>query len=135
LLEAWSNYEKKKCFSPDPVNPGFYEGFSITNQNIQLAIWLGARRIYIIGLDHFYDEKVSEKAGTKLTHKGKNHFHSDYRKEGEIVNNAPIMKMNDAYAKTHAIGLANGVEIINISRNTCLNVFPRSTVESVLSSK
>ena len=134
LEEAWLDYEQNGVFSPDPVNPGLYEGFSITNQNIQLAIWLGAKKIYIIGVDHFYDEKADAKAGAKMVHEGQNHFHPEYRKKGEIVNNAPIMKMNDAYAKTNAIALSNGVEVINISRKTGLDVFPKSTVEAVLES-
>lgn len=134
LEEAWLDYEQNGFFSPDPVNPGLYEGFSITNQNIQLAIWLGAKKIYIIGVDHFYDEKADAKAGAKMVHEGQNHFHPEYRKKGEIVNNAPIIKMNDAYAKTNAIALANGVEVINISRKTGLDVFPKSTVEAVLKS-
>lgn len=132
LDQAWMEYERNGIFKPDPVINGFYEGFSVTNQNIQLAIWLGAKKIYLIGIDHYYNEKSEAKAGSKMLHEGQNHFHSEYRKKGEIVNNAPIDKMNDAYAKTHAIALANGVKVINISRKTALDVFPRSTVEAVL---
>ena len=132
LKTAWQIFSSQKKFFPDPVNSGFYEGFSITNQNIQLAIWLGARQIYLIGMDHFYEEHQCDAPGRKLVHQQNNHFSKDYRAPGEIVNNAPIEKMNDAYTKTRIMAEANGVEIYNISRKTGLNVFSRIETEEFI---
>jgi len=132
LESAWEKYVNNKVFTPDPLSEGFFEGYSITNQNIQLAMWLGAKKIYLIGVDHFYQEARIDKAGAKMIHEGQNHFHPDYRKSGEIVNNAPVDKMNDAYEKMNAIAKASGVEIINISRRTALTAFKTMNTDEAI---
>lgn len=135
LDSAWKRYVEEGNFSPDPIENGFYEGFSITNQNIQLAIWLGARKIYLIGVDHFYDEEKHITAGSKLTHLHQNHFSPNYRTPGEIVNNAPVAKMEDAYEKTRRIAESHGVEVINISRKTGLKIFSKMKIEELIGNK
>jgi Protein of unknown function DUF115 len=114
---------------PDPVTSGFYQGYTVTLYNIQLAMWLGAKTVYLIGCDHFYKE--SQHGGVKkLAHDdSQNHFHPDYRKQGEIVNNAPVDKMDADYRMIERLARSHGVEIINITRKTALDIFERGTVE------
>ncbi len=117
---------------PEPLKRGFFGSKTITISNIQIAMWLGAKTIYLIGCDHDYDEKPLENVN-KISHGDKsNHFHSDYRKEGEIVNNAPIQLMNDGFEFVNKIAQYHGVRIINISRKTKLKCFETSTVEEAL---
>lgn len=132
--EAYDIYTHKGKFDVDPRS-GFFEGYSVTVQNIQFAIWLGAKRIFIVGCDHFYDEQKIEKHGAKVSHEGCNHFHKDYRKPGELVNNAPVMLMNLGYEIVKEAAKQSGVEIINISKNSYLDTFLRDTVENVVANK
>lgn len=121
-------------FVPDPVK-GMFEGFTVTIQNIQLAVWLGAKHIYLIGCDHFYQEEQHDNAGKKLAHEGSNHFHPEYRKKGEIVNNAPVKRMNEAYRLTKSLATQWGVPITNISRRTALDVFERVDFDSFVAQR
>ena len=134
MHRAWKDYNDLGAFSPDPAKHGLFEGFSITVQNIQLAIWLGAKRVYLLGVDHFYEEEKNIHAGVKLSHSSSNHFDDKYRVKGEIVNNAPISMMEDAYEKLRVIAESKGVKIINISRKTNLKTFQSDSVEAIISS-
>ena len=101
---------------------------TITAINIQLGIKMGFKRILVIGLDHSYDERKFEKV-KKLSHEGNNHFIANYRKEGEIVNNAPIKKMEADYEFCADIARKFDVEIVNVSRNTHLSTFKCGVLE------
>lgn len=129
--DALEKYRLNKTMDADPVT-GLFEGYTVTVQNIQLAIWLGAKRVYLIGCDHFYDEQQIEKHGGKIESDACNHFHKNYRKKGEVVNNAPISVMNLGYEMVNSYAEQKGVEIINISRKSYLELFPKDTVENIV---
>lgn len=112
---------------------GFFCGGTVTNPNLQLAIWAGAKTIYLIGCDHFYANEQSKDSSKKGEHAGaSNHFDPNYRKPGEVVNEAPVDVMNRGYAVMRQIADQRGVRIVNISRRTALDAFERDTVENAL---
>lgn len=115
-----------------PLN-GFIEGASVTCPNIQLAMWAGAKTVYVIGCDHFY-AKEEHKDGVKKTafQGASNHFDPNYRKPGEIVNSAPVDAMNRGYELVRKVADRHGVRIVNISRKTALEAFELGTVEGAL---
>ena len=118
-------------FLPSPMT-GIFAACTITGVNIQLALWLGAKTIYLIGCDHFYKEELVDKIGAKLVHgTTNNHFHPKYRSPGEVVNNAAIDKMDRDYAIVGEMARRMGARVINISRNTTLETFERNSVEEV----
>jgi glycosyltransferase involved in cell wall biosynthesis len=117
-----------------PLN-GFFEGGTITVPNLQLAIWAGAKIVYVIGCDHFYANETSQSKSKKSTHQGSsNHFDPNYRQPGEIVNEAAIGHMNRGYATMRKIAEQRGVRIVNISRTSALDEYERDTVENALAS-
>lgn len=111
---------------------GFWTAMTITIPNIQLAMWAGAKRIYLIGCDHYYKEPPAGDRTVKVLHEGQNHFHPDYRKPGEIVNAAPIDKMNEGYTVMRRFAEAAGVQIINASRVTHLDAFERMPIDDLI---
>ncbi|UWZ86126.1 6-hydroxymethylpterin diphosphokinase MptE-like protein [Occallatibacter riparius] len=118
----------------DPLN-GFFVGGTITVPNLQLAMWAGAKTIYVIGCDHFYANENSKTGAKKSPHQGvSNHFDPNYRKPGEIVNEAPVDVMNRGYAVMRQIADQRGVRVVNISRKSALDAFERDTVENALES-
>lgn len=127
-VEAW-----KKFGIPHPLDFGLLDGNTVTTYNIQLAMWLGAKKVYVIGCDHFYAEKTHQGV-KKLAHEAdaSNHFDPNYRKPGEIVNSAPIEKLETGYRAVQDLARANGIEIVNITRTTALKIFRLETVEEAL---
>jgi len=127
--------EKKYVIDRETLSPlnGFFPGSTITCLNLQIAMWAGARTIYLIGCDHFYSNETSTRVAKKSPHEGEsNHFDPNYRKPGEIVNQAPVENMNRSYGVIRKIADQRGVRILNISRRTALEAFERDTVENAL---
>jgi hypothetical protein len=116
-----------------PIN-GILAGSTITCPNIMLAIWAGAKTIFVIGCDHFYSNENHVDGIKKTAHLGaSNHFDPNYRAPGEIVNAAPVEWMNRDYALMRRIAESRGIRIINISRKTALDAFELGTVEEAQS--
>jgi hypothetical protein len=131
------NHEGEQKYSSAEVAAtplsGFFVGGTISCPNLQLAIWAGAKTVYLIGCDHFYANEESTTSSKKSGHGGvSNHFDPDYRKPGEIVNEAPVEVMNRGYALIQKIAEKRGVRIVNISRQTALGVFVRDTVDNAI---
>ena len=115
----------------DPFLTGFYEAGTVTVFNIQLAIWMGAKTIYITGLDHFYKEQKHTLPGQKIKNCNNNHFHPMYRKKNEIINNAPLDLLENSYKLINQYAKKNKVKIINISNKSSCNVFDRMSINKV----
>ena len=116
----------------DPIEVGFFRQNTITVSQIQLAMWLGAKNIYVIGCDHSYAEERHANSA-KLDHGSvSNHFDPRYRVKDEIVNSAAIEKMESDYEFVEQLAKKNNVKIKNISRKTALSTFELSSVEQTL---
>jgi hypothetical protein len=114
-----------------PVN-GFFAGHTITCPNIELAIWAGAKRVYVIGIDHSYKRENNVNSKRSVHAGGADHFDPSYRKLGEVVNTAPIDGMEQGYQYVRDLADKRGVEVINISRKTMLEAFKLGTVEEAV---
>lgn len=113
---------------------GFFGGHTITFENLQFAAHLGCDPIYIIGCDHFYEGEAGVPHGQVVAAGPRsNHFHKDYRAEGELVNSAPIEKMNLAYRAARNFSDRSGVKIYNATRGGKLEAFERADLDEILS--
>lgn len=92
------------------------------HQALQLAVERGAKRVYLLGFDHQHTD-------------GKTHFHGDHPRTNRVrLGNAAHCGAWRQRMRRTAVELKNrGVEVINLSRQTGLTVFPRSTVDEVVS--
>jgi hypothetical protein len=111
---------------------GFFAGYTVTIENIQLAMLLGANPIYLLGLDHNYKEETNVKEGVPIVNKSdSNHFIEGYRSVGEVVNPAPLKQMSESYEILNEVAVKKGFKIINISRESKLTAFERGDIEKV----
>lgn len=121
-------------FSVDP-SVGMYGGHTVTNVNLQVAVHLGLREIYLIGCDHFYSGRVGEEGGAPVeADEVRNHFIPGYVNPGEAMNPALISRMTVSYQCAQRFAEANGIRIMNATRGGHLEVFPRVDLDSVLGS-
>ena len=123
---------RKKCFkgeTPDISNDmkdGLDEGYTVTFSMIQTAILLGFQEIYLLGVDFNYvikDGRIDESSYPKGMEKTAG---------GGLPNlqyNLKAFEIASLYCKNH------GVDIINLSRNTKLDVFPKGILKEILSEK
>ncbi len=116
----------------DDFTKGSYGGYTVTYENIQLAVHLGLNPIYIIGCDHFYaGEKDVVANQTIAAPSGSNHFVKNYREPGEIVNVAPVEQMNQSYLMAHKFATARGITLMNATRGGFLEIFPRADFDMI----
>lgn len=97
-----------------------YDGYSITYSLIQLAIYMGFSEIYLLGADCSY------KKG-QINHMAESGF-VDKNEEKNYDKMIVGYKKAKEYAETH------NIKIVNCTRGGMLEIYERSTLESVLRS-
>ena len=100
----------------DPT--GLRTGYNSGYQAINLAVHLGAARVVLLGYD----------MGPAAD--GRTHFHAPHPDEHRVP--SPYPQMRAAFASLVEPLAALGVSVVNCSRQTTLEVFPRATLEDAL---
>lgn len=116
-------YLEKQPFAED-ITKAVYGGYTVMYDALQIAVYMGYKKIYLIGADfsylgdpaakgnHFYDNKADDRRVVA----GKPHIH---------ITLAAMQKAKD-YAQEHDI------EICNATRGGCLDVFRRIDLDSLI---
>lgn len=109
---------------------GAYGGFTVLYLQIQLAIYMGIKEIYLIGVDFSFDVSKSTgedcEHGEVLENNGEvNHFHKDYRKDGEKWTYPRLDMQVKAFEAAKKFADERGIKIYNASRSTKLEVFEK----------
>ena len=106
-------------------------GSSIVYTQIQLAVYMGFKNIFLLGMDHDY--KINSKPEQQLIYNNENnHFLSGYLKVGELWNNPQLPVLEKSFDKARQCTENIGVNIINVSRKTKLQSFQRGVLEDIL---
>lgn len=128
-----NNYTKSLKNISDNIVFGAYGGYTVTYENIQIAIHLGLNPIYLIGCDHFYPGEDNVKADEIIKQsENRSHFISGYRETGEQVHAAPIDKMNNAFLIANLYAKTSGIKIYNATRGGQLDIFERINLDDLL---
>ncbi|MFO1461407.1 MAG: 6-hydroxymethylpterin diphosphokinase MptE-like protein [Verrucomicrobiota bacterium] len=118
---------------------GVYGGATIIYQQLQMAYYMGITEVILIGLDfsfqlpeqrvttgvHGYEEALKS-AGEV------NHFHPDYRKPGEAWAVPNMEGQRYSFQSARDRFQAAGRKVINASRVTKLDVFPRGNFDAIV---
>jgi hypothetical protein len=142
-------YDLRYCLNPDsdtifinfqrryggfPKFSSFFEkrvywGGTVTYLNLQLAYYLGAREIYLIGIDHNYNPPSTGdiQQGTVITSHSQdpNHFHPGYFGPGFRYHDPMPERMERAYRKAREFSEKNGIAVYNATEGGKLEVFER----------
>ena len=76
-LIAKEFYPKLPQFSEDITN-GIYEGYTVSYMCLQLAIYMGFKEIYLLGIDHNYKVTLLPNGEIKEDNEVQNHFSDNY---------------------------------------------------------
>lgn len=102
------SFDEMPKFSTD-IDDGFYEGMTVTYFNIQLAVYMGFKEIYLLGVDHFYSGNEND------------HFSKD-----DVCTNKPQTdKSTLAYIAARKFADENDIKIYNATRGGHLEAFER----------
>ena len=117
-------------FSADATR-GLYSSLTVTLFNIQLAASLGFTKIVLLGVDHKYVNEPSQEAEAMSQDMG-NHFSPQYRRPGRTVGAAGIWQMRWGYVQAYRACQKMGITILNASRESELDVFPRIDLDDFI---
>lgn len=99
-----------------------YEGSTVTYACIQMAVYMGFREIYLLGVDFNYSSNLYDE---------KNHF-AGYQRDGMVrLNAVQPERMKAAYQSAREYADANGIYIYNATRGGKLEVFERVGFDAI----
>ena len=117
-------------FSKD-LSKGIYEGWTVSYFNIQLAVYMGFEKIYLLGIDHHYS-KTKSPNGIIIENDTKDNFCDEYIQKNENRNLPQVDKSTLAYLKSNVLSRYNNFRIYNSTRGGKLEIFERVNFESIL---
>jgi hypothetical protein len=115
---------KLPAFSYHPEDR-IYEGFTVTFVCLQLAFYMGFKKVLLVGVDHSFQYQGGPNEERVMPGADPNHFAPEYF-QGARWNNPDLMRSGAAYSQAYVIYDVCGREIINCSTYTELDVFPRA---------
>jgi hypothetical protein len=113
-----------------------YTGGTVTYTALQIAIGLGFKNIYLVGVDATYKvenvKKQNDYATGILESLGNdpNHFNSSYFGKGYRWHDPNPLRMMQAYSVAKRYAEYHGINIINITRGGMLEVFKREDYQA-----
>jgi hypothetical protein len=112
---SWLHYFNRDPFMKKGESLGWYGNTGILG--IELAITLGAKRIFLLGYDNYNAD-------------GQSHYHNYHK--GEVSRRALNM-FNEQFTRAHKIWCEDypEVEIINLNPESELTMFKKTTIERV----
>lgn len=136
-------YLKLDCTTADNDFPLFsedikkcvYEGMTVSYSNIQIAVYMGFKEIYLIGVDHNYSVERKADGSIQYNNDVKDYFSNKYMsnefKTGEF--NLPnTQKSTLGYMAAKKYADEHGIKIYNATRGGKLEVFERADLDEVI---
>jgi hypothetical protein len=112
-----------------------YWGGTVSFLNLQLAYYLGASEIYLLGFDHSYAKPGprDQVHGTVITSGAadQSHFDPRYFGAGYRWHDPAVERMEEAYRVARAFLESRGVRVCNATHGGNLEVFPRVSFDSL----
>lgn len=105
---------------------------TVTIASIQLAIHMGYRNIFLIGIDHNFDKIINENGETVVDSKVRNYFIEGYDEDVKNEVKHDIGVTTQAYYDMRRFADIYGINIINASRATKLDAFEKIDFDEVM---
>lgn len=108
-----------------------YSGTTTTYAMIQMAAYMGFKKIYLIGIDHTFS-KIIDKNGN--VHDGvvsKGEEHAAFLGNYNLPNGSEVYKAENAYCAARKYCEMNNIEIYNATRGGMLEIFERTDFDSL----
>lgn len=105
---------------------------TVTIASMQLAMHMGYRHIYLLGVDHSFDKIITENGEVVVDPSVKNYFIEGY--DDDIANEVrhDIGNTTKQYLRIAKFAKDHDVEIVNATRTTKLTAFRQCTFEEAL---
>lgn len=109
-----------------------WEGATVTYVAMQLAYFMGFKKVYLIGVDHSFSTKGTPHSIVESEQEDKNHFHPDYFGKGFRWQLPDLKRSEEAFKLARQIFTSDGRMIFDATVNGNLDVFPKIDYRSVI---
>lgn len=116
-----------QLFSFNPASY-IYEGYTVTYVCMQLAFFMGFRTVLLVGVDHKFIMNGTPNAETVWEGNDPNHFDESYFKDARW-NNPDLGRSAQAYALAEKAFRENKRRILNLTKDTALDVFTKEPLK------
>ena len=111
-------------FSKDPTH-GVHQGWTVSFVLLQLAFWMGAQTVLLVGVDHRYEYQGMPNEEQLAVGPDTNHFDPAYF-TGGVRWNLPDLEMSEvSYRLAREAFEADGRQVVNLTPGTALGVFEK----------
>jgi hypothetical protein len=114
------------------VRHGLWPGTTVTFAAMQLAYYMGFRRVVLIGVDHRFKEAGPAHAEVVQQGDDQNHFAPSYFGKGVRWNLPDLAQSEVAYLLARETFGRDGREIIDATKGGALDVFPKMPLAQAL---
>lgn len=132
-IDTKKAFHNTSIYFSEDVSNHFCDGGTVTFEAIQLAVYMGFKEIYLLGIDHHYAASVDAEGKLIIDKTVKDHFDDT----DCLATGFPAVLETAQYAFTIAKEYADnhGIEIFNATRGGKLEVFPRVDFDSLFPCK
>lgn len=116
-------------FSLD-ISAGYSDGGTVTYVAIQLAVYMGFKEIYLLGVDHSYSTYIKADGKTYKDDEVVDNYFKELKSTG--ITTIFLDRTTKAYENARIICEENGVKIFNATRGGKLEAFERIRLEDII---
>lgn len=118
----------------DDIRKEVFEGYTVTYMCLQIAVYMGFKEIYLLGIDHNYSVTVMPDGSLKEDKNVKDYFAEDNIKKKQSenkqqVNYPQLYKTTLAYESAKLYADEHSIKIFNATRGGKLEVFDRVNID------
>lgn len=130
---VYENYYPSFPNISNDISKEVFWGATVIYSMIQFAIYMGIKELYLIGLDFNFIVPQGQENFKEIISNGEiNHFHKDYRKEGEKWNHPKLEEQYNTFLKVREYCEKNEIKIYNTSRSTKLDIFELKILDKII---
>jgi len=114
------------------IEQGIEEGWTVTYAALQVAYYLGFKKVVIVGMDHRFEYQGEPNEGRILHGDDPNHFSKDYFGGGQEWDNPDLVNSEESYRIAKRIYEDDGREIIDATVDGACSVFRKMDLKGCL---
>jgi hypothetical protein len=118
-------------FSEDIVK-GIYWGNTVAYTAIQIAVYMGVKEIYLLGVDHNFSKMINDKGEIIIDETAKDYFSEKYNTDKEDLYIPNIEVSTRAFTAAKKYADDNNIKIYNATRGGKLDVFERVNFDQII---
>ncbi len=113
------------------ISLGVHEGWTVTYAALQIAYYLGFKKVIIIGMDHRYKYDGAPNEAHKMDGPDPNHFAPDYFGGGQNWDNPDLAHSEDSYCIARAEYEKDDRQIIDTTIDGACTIFEKADYRQI----